>query len=499
MTRRAATNRSDEGAALILALCLILVASVLGAAMMMLSQTETYASLNYRSMTQARYAAESGVHKAINYILNTYPQPGSAADPLANYNLTVSPVTYNGQPVVLSGIAGVASNYPVAATADAFNAAAQGNLTLGGTSAGFSASATLLSMKQMVGYGTGTPTIVQTWLITGDGTTGGARPATVEVTAVLEQQTQAFNIYGMFATANVCGALSFGGGVLTDSYDSSNMTMSGGANSHPVTQAISGNVGTNGNLTEGGGSIVNGSLSTPRTGVGHCANGAVDALTQNGNNTSVTGGMVALPQAVSFTPPALPNPLPPTGNDNVTGSTTCAGAGFSAANCSGPAGNLVLNANGGHLSAPDLKLTGGAVLHLTAGNYDFNSISLAGGSQVIVDSGPVVMNIVGTGKTNPIDFSGGSVSNPSFIPKNLQILYAGTAGVQISGGASTAVMVYAPNAAVSLVGGSGIYGSVMGATINDNGGTAVHYDRDLPTEFFTSWNSMLSAFSWKKY
>jgi hypothetical protein len=195
----------------------------------------------------------------------------------------------------------------------------------------------------------------------------------------------------------------------------------------------------------------------------------------------------------------LPNPLPPTGNDNVTGSTTCAGAGFSAANCSGPAGNLVLNANGGHLSAPDLKLTGGAVLHLTAGNYDFNSISLAGGSQVIVDSGPVVMNIVGTGKTNPIDFSGGSVSNPSFIPKNLQILYAGTAGVQISGGASTAVMVYAPNAAVSLVGGSGIYGSVMGATINDNGGTAVHYDRDLPTEFFTSWNSMLSAFSWKKY
>jgi hypothetical protein len=109
------------------------------------------------------------------------------------------------------------------------------------------------------------------------------------------------------------------------------------------------------------------------------------------------------------------------------------------------------------------------------------------------------MNVVGTGQTTPIDFGGGSVSNPSFIPKNFQIQYAGTDTLKISGGADTAVMVYAPNAAVSLVGGSGVYGSIMGATINDNGGTAVHYDRDLPTEFFTSWNSMLSSFSWKKY
>ena len=471
MSRDITRGRSDEGAALVLALCLMLVASVIGASLMMLSQTETYASVNYRSMTQARYAAESGVHAAVNYILNGYPAPGTAGDPLAAYDMTVSPVTFNGQPVVLSANLAVPSNYPVGTTQTAFKAAVFGNLPLGGISAGYSASAKLMSMKQMTAYGTGTPTIVQTWQIIGDGTTGGSRPATVEVTAVLEQQTQAFNVYGMFATSNNCGALTFAGGVTTDSYDSSSMTMSGG---HPVTQAIDGNVGTNGNLTEGGGSVVNGSLSTPRTGVGHCSSGAVDGLTENGNAT-VTGGMVQLPQAVSFVSPALPNPLPPTTSNSYNSNTTLAPGTFG-----------------------DITVTAGATLHLSAGTYNINSITLVGNSTVVIDSGPVVMNVVGTGQGTPVDFSGGSVSNPSFIPKNLQIQYAGTGGIKITGGASTALMVYAPNAAASLVGGAGVYGSIMAATIDDHGGTAVHYDRDLPTEFFTSWNSMLSSFSWKK-
>ena len=44
--------------------------SVLGASLMFLSQTETYASLNYRVMSQARYAAEAGVQKAANFLLD---------------------------------------------------------------------------------------------------------------------------------------------------------------------------------------------------------------------------------------------------------------------------------------------------------------------------------------------------------------------------------------------------------------------------------------------
>jgi hypothetical protein len=159
---------------------------------------------------------------------------------------------------------------------------------------------------------------------------------------------------------------------------------------------------------------------------------------------------------------------------------------------------LVLNPLGQPLYAADLKLTAGTNLHLTAGTYNFNSILLQGGAQLVVDSGPIIMNITGTGQTNPVDFAGGTVSNPSYIPKLFQILYGGTAGVQISGGASTALMVFAPNAAVNLTGGSNIYGAVLGKTIADNGGTAVHYDRDLPSEFAMAWNTMLSSFTWKK-
>ena len=65
--------------------------SALAVSLMFLSQTETSATQNYRTMSQARYAGEAGVHKAINYLLNSYTVP--SGDALANYNLTVSPVT----------------------------------------------------------------------------------------------------------------------------------------------------------------------------------------------------------------------------------------------------------------------------------------------------------------------------------------------------------------------------------------------------------------------
>jgi Tfp pilus assembly protein PilX len=494
MTRH--QRRPDDGAALPLALILALIAMIIGSSLMLLAQTETYASMNYQSMTQARFAAESGVHKAINYLLNNYQGPGSPGDPFNAYTVTTAPVKYNNNPVVLSARSDVSANYPVSATRDAFNAAAKGSLAVGTATVQYAASAQLLSMRLVMGYGTGTPSAVQTWLITAVGTTGGARPATVEVSATLERQAVAFNLYGLFATAAECGALSFSGGVVTDSYNSSSITF---ANGKPVTTPDGGNVGTNGNLTEGGGSVVNGSLSTPRTGVGKCKDGAVDALTQNGN-AQVTGGLVQLPQAVTYGTPSPPSPAPPTGNQNITGTSNCSGAGFWWGVCSGSNGVLTLGPHDGDpVYAADLKLTGGATLKLTAGTYNFNSISLQGGSQVIIESGPVILNIMGAGQTNPIDFSGGSVSNASFVPKKFQVLYGGTGGVKVSGGAATALMVFAPNAAVSLTGGSHVYGSVLGATIGDNGGTAIHYDRDLPTEFTLAWNTMLSSFTWKKY
>src|SRR6266851_1081693 len=184
-------QRSDEsherGIALVLALFLMSALSVLGASLMFLSQTETYASMNYRMMSQARYAGEAGIQKAANFLLDPaqYSVPGGVADPLTNYNTAVSPVTFGGQPVILSATASQASHYPAAAVQTAFNAAAQGTLTAGNGTIGYGAFATLLAMQKFDSYG-GTQAVVQTWQITGIGSLTAPRNATVEVVSMIE-------------------------------------------------------------------------------------------------------------------------------------------------------------------------------------------------------------------------------------------------------------------------------------------------------------------------
>ena len=71
---------SERGIALVLTLFLTSALSVLAASLMFLSQTETYSSMNYKSMSQARYGAEAGVEKAANFLYDTtkYTKPGSS-------------------------------------------------------------------------------------------------------------------------------------------------------------------------------------------------------------------------------------------------------------------------------------------------------------------------------------------------------------------------------------------------------------------------------------
>jgi hypothetical protein len=435
------------------------------------------------------------VHKAINHLMYAYAKPGTVADPLANFNMNVSPVTYNGQPVVLSTIPGVASNYPVAAVTAAFAAAAAGNLAIGPSTATYRASATLVSMRQIVSYGTSAITVVQTWNVTGVGAIAGVLSSTVEVSSLMEQQIVPAHTYAAFATNPGCGALSFSGGILTNSYDSSNMTM---VNGKPATDALGGDVGTNGNLTESGGSIVNGTLSTPRAGVGNCKNGAVTGLTANGGAT-VTGGMVPLPQAIAYTVPDPPNPLPPVTGITINNSATCASIGLVAPKCAGAANVFTFTPGGAPISLGNISMTGGTTVHLTAGVYNINSLAMSGGSHLIVDSGPIILNIVGAGQSSPLDLTGGTTSNLTYDPSNLQILYGGTGTIKLAGGTGSAATVYAPNAAAQLSGGADFYGSILGATLSVTGGTQIHYDRHLGMSFFTVGQYMLNSFTWKKF
>ncbi|MDA1306171.1 MAG: hypothetical protein O2917_02765 [Acidobacteria bacterium] len=483
----------DEGIAMVLALLFMLAFSSLGAAMLVLGRTETFSSLNYRMMSQARYGAESGVHKAAHYLLNAYPLPGSVDDPLANYDTTVSPVTYLGEPVVLSAIPDVDANYPVAAIQTAFAAAAAGTLPAGQRDVAYTATATLLSMRDVVPYGSNVATVVQTWELTARGALTGARSAVVEVSAVLEQQVVAAHTYAAFATNGGCGALSFAGGVRTDSYDSANMTLANGA---PVTDNSFGHVGTNGNLTEGGDSTVHGSLSTPRSGVGNCKNGAVTALTLTGT-AQVMEGIVALPQAVDYSLPDPPSPLPPTTTHSVEGTSDCTVLAMTGGSCIGTAGDLTLDPQGDVVSLGNIRVTADATLTLHAGTYNINSLVLAGGATLTVASGPVILNVSGQNDGTPLDFTGGTTINESFDPSLLRIHYAGTGTLKLTGGTTTSAIVYAPRAHTMITGGADYYGSVLAATVHLSGGARIHYDRRLSRDFFTTGTQMMSSFTWR--
>ena len=80
------------------------------------------AAEHYGVMTQARYGANPACTRRITSRY-TYGAP-TEAQLAASYITTVSPVTYNGEPVVLSASPDTDANYPDATQSDAFAAAA---------------------------------------------------------------------------------------------------------------------------------------------------------------------------------------------------------------------------------------------------------------------------------------------------------------------------------------------------------------------------------------
>jgi Tfp pilus assembly protein PilX len=482
--------QAEDGMALVLTMFMVLVVSLLGAAIMTTARTETLSSMNYRSMSQARYAAESGVHRAVNFLMNDYVAP---TDP-TNYAQTETSVQFDGGDIVLSSNSATAGHYPDADTETAFADAVQGALTVSNGSASYTAVAALVSQRVIpANASAGLPAAtVQTWQITGSGAVGNN--ATVDVSAVLEQPVVPLFRYAAFATSPNCAALSFSGGATTDSYDSS-AALSGGS---PVLAETTGNVGTNGNVTEAGNTTtINGSLSTPRSGVGSCTTSNVTALTQSGG-ASVEDGLVELPQSVVYPTPETPSPLPPT-----TGTTFSKNGG-----CPGGVDYCTVDPDGAIITPPtadtvvtmgNVSLTAQAELHLGAGIYVVNSVTMTGNSTIMVESGPVIIKVVGTNQTTPINLTGGALSNPSFDPSDLQFIYGGTGQVRVAGGAQNSALLYVPNANTAFSGNSDFYGALVTKTLSATGGIGIHYDRRLQNTMLTAGNTTMSKFSWKAF
>src|SRR6058998_4075434 len=64
-------------------------------------------------------------------------------------------------------------------------------------------------------------------------------------------------------------------------------------------------------------------------------------------------------------------------------------------------------------------------------------------------------------------------------PLNMQINYAGSQPIDLSGGSGSYAVVYAPNSPITISGGGAWYGAILGKSFTDSGGSAVHYDRAL--------------------
>jgi len=522
-------KNQERGIALVLALILMSAMSVLAASLMFLSQTETYATMNYRMMSQSRYAAEAGVQKASDFLLTTskYAPPVAPSDPLfSSCNHQVSPVLCGGNPVILSAAKLPGStafcgdktpNYPTASVQTAFFAAAHGSMSAGNAAVNYCAYATLTTIQVFDSYG-GSPNVVLTWEITGVGSLSGPRPATVEVVAIVEQPKVPANNYAAFATDNTCGALTFDGGAQTDSYDSG--TLNPAIVAVPTMDHEGGDVGTNGNLNISNNVDVYGNLYTPRTGVGSCSEGSVTAITESGHAT-VHGGIVPLPTAVTYPTPPMPAPstLPIVDINHVAGA--CALLGLMVANCTESGDNIIINGLGTQLSLPSIKLSGTHVnIQLVASNlppaqYNFNSIVLTANATIGVKATTplqgVLVNVVGKDPANadiatPIDFTGGGntavvgcATCSPFDASMLQFIYGGTGQIKLAGHAAAAAVFYAPNAEVIFSGTSDLYGSILSHRLRETGSGKIHYDRRLARDFWVAGHPMVGTFSWKRY
>jgi hypothetical protein len=261
--------------------------------------------------------------------------------------------------------------------------------------------------------------------------------------------------YGFFAYGQgfSCSSPSFtiAGNASVDGYNSALGPYS--ASNH---QASLGDIGTNqglvaqGTSTSVGGTIyvpVDTSGSPPVVGPGSCP----DDFSVSGNPHY--GGLA---QSTVMAKPTISVPADASSTDESSGTIT-----------PGTYRNISLGAHGS--------------LTLTApGTYTVDCISL--GSFGTLTTSPstktVTINVTGTGCTStPLTMNSHSTFvNTSGISQNLQINYAGTGTLTFEGGPNMCAVINAPNAAVVLHGGADYYGTIMANSIDDSGGTNLHFD-----------------------
>ncbi|MDA2927266.1 hypothetical protein MYX78_08550 [Acidobacteria bacterium AH-259-G07] len=458
-------RRQERGIALIFALLVLLGLSTLAASITFVAQTETWSSYNYKLLTQARYLASAGEQRTINWLTYTYTPPTD----LSSYDTTKQPVEYDGDPVLLTAIDGESPNYPDSTVQNSFYAALHDQpLAATGVQGTYSANATLLRIELVSNALASQSSVSATWQITSQGEISGVRTATVQVVTTVERGGEPIFQYAVFGSGSGCDVVSFGGGGLVDSFDSSQGTYSA------TVDTTDGDVGSNGNIYFSG-TVVNGTLSTPLSLTeGNCLDASPNGISLGGGAV-VTEGYEQMDEPWSLPNPPPVNPTPPTSDLDCRKDLP-----------EGPPDHFTLAPPGEY---GNIKCGGGKFLHLQAGTYNINSIQLGGGAWLVVDSGPIVINVAGngiTGSNKAVDFGGGSIANEianlAGVPSDLLFVYGGSQPLEFSGGSGAYGLIYAPNAEVSIGGGGHWYGAIVANTLDNGGGSSIHYDRSLGTE-----------------
>ncbi|HVB34723.1 MAG TPA: hypothetical protein VNJ52_10175 [Patescibacteria group bacterium] len=468
---RAGTGQA--GVALIVALVVLLVLSSLAAAILFVTQTETWTTYNYRLSAEGRFLADSADQQAVNWFLNSY-NPVTGVSSL--YTAGLGDVLWNGAPVTLAAIDGQVSNFPSSADQTSFyNALHDRVVAASGFQGTYSATAQLIRSLPVTIPLSNQASDLETWLITAQGNVSGpSGGGTVQEVVTITQQQEPLMNFAAYATSSACGAVNLGGGAYTDSFDSSK-----GPYSQTHTSS-NGNVGSGGNVTLGSGTIVNGTASTPNPAVGSCPGAGVTL----GSGAEVTGqepgGSVGPYLGLGDLPP-MPSIAPVTpgaGTLTVNASTTLSPGAYG-----------------------DIQLEGGGTLTFQPGDYYINSLSVSGtGTITISPAGQVILYVAGNAVTTPVSLTGNSLTNDTGIPANFQIVYGGTGTIQIAGGSAAYSVVYAPNAAVEMTGGSDWYGSIISNTFDEMGNkTALHYDRSLSTQYMVPGPFQVVSISRSKF
>jgi len=465
---RTRSYQPERGSALIIALILMAVLSALAASLVFVTQIEVSSASTYKQTVQARYVAESGAQAAADWLKNNLPAPDMTKLDLTKYPATLKNGTCNSTDssgcVVLSAGMGNGTYSSVDSTAATgfsgfFNSSSNGNQVSGVPGGNYNVQAQMMNVRVLKQLGGGT-SLVHSWKITSQGNVSGIHNAQAQVSLVVENFPSPIFGYNAFGNSTSCSAISMAGLAGTDSYDSSQGPWNASTN-HSNTQ---GNVGTNGSVSLLG-AVIHGN----------------DAYANVGGNCSAPSGPNAgnVMQISQLGLPPVPTP-------------TGLGA---AVPCGGTCSTLTPGAHYGNIA-----LTGKQLLTLGSGTYYLDGLTLSSQAQILVSppGSGIVMYILGN--SGPI-IGGNGISNigTGDAPVNFQILYGGTGSSSIVGNGTTQVVFYAPNSDIIVTGSGGLMGAVYGNTVSINGGSTLHYDRQIANSLNISGPMMATAFSWDRY